>query len=255
MFISSYQLLFRLGLGILILTLTACGATQPKEPDNPEVQRPVESLMKQDVNYAIPVDDPLEGMNRSIYVFNTKLDRNVLVPVIDVYRGYVPNFLRQGIHNFYSNLASINHTFNSALQLKGEKTVNNGLRFISNSTLGLLGILDVATGMGLPEQKEDLGQTLGYWGVGNGPYIVLPFFGPSNLRDTTGLVGDFALSDWYTDELGLNGNNGGLTAYYLFSTIDTRNNVNFRYLENGSPFEYELMRLFYTKGREVLIAK
>jgi phospholipid-binding lipoprotein MlaA len=252
--ISSLAYVLMLLLALVILP--GCSALQPQEPADAEpALHPVNSIVKDDVVYTVDIYDPWEGMNRNIYIFNTQLDRFVLNPVAQVYKEYVPFFLRDGIHNFYSNLTSINHTFNSALQLKGEATVNNGLRFISNTTIGVLGVFDVATQMGFPEMKEDFGQTLGYWGVGDGPYIVLPLFGPSNLRDTGGLVGDMALSSWYLDELGMNGNEGWLYFYYIMETIDTRAKVDFRYYENGSPFEYETVRMFYTHGRRAMIGE
>ena len=194
-------------------------------------------------------------MNRNIYIFNAQLDRYVLLPVVDVYQQYIPYFLRQGVHNFFTNLTSINHTINSALQINGEATLNNGLRFVSNTTLGLLGVLDVATPMGFPEMKEDFGQTLGRWGAGDGPYIVLPLLGPSNLRDTTGRVGDFVISSWYLDELGMNGDSGWAAFYYIMNVIDTRAHTPFRYYQSGSPFEYETVRLLYTSSRNAMIAK
>ena len=240
-----------------IILLPACSAIQPQESVDAEAAiHPVDSIVKEDIEYAIDVYDPWEGMNRGTYIFNAKLDRYVLVPVVDVYRGYVPFFLRQGVDNFFSNIASFNHTFNSALQLNGETTVNNGLRFISNTTMGIGGIFDIATGMGFPEIKEDFGQTLGYWGAGDGPYIILPFFGPSNLRDTTGLGVDFVVTTWLTDDVfGMNGNGGWLIFYYIMTGVDARAKTSFHYYQSGSPFEYETIRWLYTSGRQAMIAR
>lgn len=239
---------------IIVLLLPACSAVPPQEAVDAEPpMHPVDSIVKEDVEYAVDIYDPWEGMNRNIYIFNAELDRYVLLPVVNVYKGYVPFFVRQGVHNFFSNLTSINHTINSALQLNGEQTVNNGLRFISNTTIGIGGIFDIATQMGFPEIKEDFGQTLGYWGVGDGPYIVLPLFGPSNLRDTTGLVGDTAIISWYLDELGMNGNEGWLYFYYIMNAVDTRAHTPFNYYQSGSPFEYETIRWLYTSSRNAMI--
>lgn len=242
---------------IAVILLPACSAIQPQEPVDAELpMHSTDSIVKEDVEYAVDVYDPWEGMNRNLYIFNAELDRYVMLPVVNFYRDYIPHFLRQGVNNFFSNIASFNHTLNSALQLNGEATVNNGLRLISNSTMGIGGIFDIATGMGFPEMKEDFGQTLGYWGVGDGPYIVLPFFGPSNLRDTTGLGLDFAAVTWFTDDLlGMNGDGGWLAFYYIMTGVNTRAQIPFHYYQSGSPFEYETIRWLYTNGRHAMIAR
>ncbi|MBE9525871.1 MAG: VacJ family lipoprotein [Proteobacteria bacterium] len=241
---------------VVILLLQACSAVPPQEAVNAEpAVHDVNDIVKKDKVYPIDVYDPWEGMNRHTYIFNAQLDDYVLLPILNVYQRYVPDFLRQGVRNFYSNLTSFVHTINSGLQLNTESTANNGLRFISNTTIGVLGIFDVATGMGFPEMKEDFGQTLGYWGVGEGPYIVLPLLGPSNLRDTTGIAVDFAFNDILLNEFGMNGNEGWLYFYYMMYGIDTRAKIPFRYYESGSPFEYETIRMLYTNGRRVLIAE
>ncbi|NOQ78797.1 MAG: VacJ family lipoprotein [Gammaproteobacteria bacterium] len=244
-------------LSIAVIVLPACSAIQPQESVDAETPvHPVDSIVKDDVEYAVDVYDPWEGMNRGTYIFNAKLDRYVMVPVTNVYRDYVPFFLRQGINNFFSNIASFNHTVNSAFQLNGETTVNNGLRFISNTTMGIGGMFDIATGMGFPEIKEDFGQTLGYWGVGDGPYVVLPLFGPSNLRDTGGLLVDYSVTSWFTDDvLGMSGDGGWLAFYYIMTGVNTRAQTSFNYYQSGSPFEYETIRWLYTSGRQAMIAR
>ncbi|MDX2504092.1 MAG: VacJ family lipoprotein [Gammaproteobacteria bacterium] len=251
---KSYSQVFLLLSAVVLLP--ACSAIQPQEAvnDEPTVHK-VDLIVKSDVEYTIDVYDPWEGMNRNLYIFNAELDRYVLMPVVNVYQEYIPIFLRQGVHNFFNNLSSITHTINSALQLNGHETVNNGMRFISNTTMGIAGIFDIATQMGFPEIKEDFGQTLGYWGVSDGPYIVLPFLGPSNLRDTTGIAVDIAIADWYLNELGMNGNEGWLYFYYIMNGVDTRANTPFQYYQTGSPFEYETIRWLYTSGRQAMIAR
>ena len=242
---------------LAVLLLPACSAVPPQEPaDADPATYPVNEVVRDDVYYAIDVYDPWEGMNRNTYIFNAYADEYVLLPVLGVYENYVPSILRQGVHNFFSNLSSFGHTINSGLQLKGESTLNNGLRFVSNSTIGILGFIDVATGMGFPEMKEDFGQTLGYWGVSDGPYIVLPLLGPSNLRDTTGIAVDFVINDYFVNDLlGMNGDDGWSYFYYIMYGIDARAKVPFRYYQSGSPFEYETVRLLYTSGRKVLIGE
>ncbi len=128
--------------------------------------------------------DPLEPLNRAVFTFNDTADRVVLKPVAKGYKKVVPQLARKGVSNFFDNLQDAWSSVNHALQLKGEAAGTSFFRFLINSTLGLAGVLDVATDMGLERQTEDFGQTLGYWGVGPGPYVVLPLLGPSTLRDT-----------------------------------------------------------------------
>lgn len=130
------------------------------------------------------VRDPWESMNRRVYSFNDVLDKVALKPVATVYANVLPSPVRTGIHNFLGNLGDVWSMVNSALQLKGQATVETLMRIQVNTFLGLGGVLDVATEMRLEKRREDFGQTLGYWGVKPGPYVVLPLLGPSTLRDT-----------------------------------------------------------------------
>lgn len=127
--------------------------------------------------------DPLEPMNRSIHSFNEGLDKTVLKPVATTYKEVVPSPVRTGVNNFFNNLRDAWSMVNNALQLKPQQTVEMGFRVGVNTFIGLFGLLDVATEMDIPRSNEDFGQTLGYWGVGSGPYLVLPVFGPSTVRD------------------------------------------------------------------------
>ncbi|MCA3238535.1 MAG: VacJ family lipoprotein [Curvibacter sp.] len=135
--------------------------------------------------------DPLEPWNRGVYQFNDVLDRNVLKPVATAYQESVPEMLRRGVSNFFSNLGDAWTTVNSILQLKGQAAGESFTRFWVNSFFGLGGVLDVASEMQIPRHNEDLGQTLGHWGVGSGPYLVLPLLGPSTVRDTAALPADW----------------------------------------------------------------
>ena len=131
--------------------------------------------------------DPLEPMNRSVSKFNDVLDDNVLKPVATGYRDYTPQPVQTGVSNFFRNLSDVFSTVNNGLQLKGRDTAESLMRVVVNTTLGIYGIFDVATEIGLQRHPEDFGQTLGYWGVPDGPYVVLPVFGPSTARDTATL--------------------------------------------------------------------
>ncbi len=128
--------------------------------------------------------DPWESMNRSVYNFNDAVDTIAIKPVARVYDKVVPKFLQTGVHNFFGNLGDVWSMANSALQLKGQHAVESFMRVSVNTVFGLGGVLDIATEMRLERHKEDFGQTLGYWGVKPGPYVVLPILGPSTLRDT-----------------------------------------------------------------------
>jgi phospholipid-binding lipoprotein MlaA len=139
--------------------------------------------------------DPLEGLNRGIYKFNDTADKAVIKPIAGAYKAVLPSPIRTGVNNFFENLGTVVTTINDLLQFKFSKAMDDAGRFVINSTVGILGVVDVASMDNVPKHHEDFGQTLGYWGVGNGPYLVLPFFGPSSVRDTTGLVVDTVAFD------------------------------------------------------------
>lgn len=134
--------------------------------------------------------DPLEPFNRGVYQLNDAVDRALLKPVATAYRDVLPSPVRTGVNNFFSNLQDAWSAVNSALQLKGEAAANNLVRFGVNTFLGLGGVLDIASEMRIERHTEDFGQTLGHWGVGSGPYLVLPLLGPSTVRDTVALPVD-----------------------------------------------------------------
>jgi phospholipid-binding lipoprotein MlaA len=127
--------------------------------------------------------DPWEPMNRSIYQFNDAIDTVALKPAAQLYVKVLPSMVRTGVSNFMGNLGDVWSMANSALQLKGQAAAETFMRINVNTFIGLGGILDVASEMGIEKRREDFGQTLGYWGVQPGPYVVLPLFGPSTLRD------------------------------------------------------------------------
>jgi phospholipid-binding lipoprotein MlaA len=132
--------------------------------------------------------DPFESYNRSVYKFNESLDKNILKPVAKGYNYILPDPVKIMIHNFFSNLDDVGVTLNDFLQLKFRQGASDGIRVIFNTTFGIGGLINVTSR--LEKHNEDFGQTLGYWGVGSGPYLMLPFFGPSSIRDGIGLYGD-----------------------------------------------------------------
>ncbi len=258
---SSKNLRNRLPALVLLLAMTGC-STVPQTIDGgpEETPRFTDEAFQQGVatGKIVPLKaapDPWQGMNRAIYTFNAKFDRAVFLPVIRGYEFVTPEIARTGVSNFFSNLGEIRNFINAVLQLKLEKAAHTASRFVWNSTLGIAGLIDVASGMELPQRKEDFGQTLGHYGVGTGPYLVLPILGPSNLRDTAGLVTDTAIDmaiDF--DPLVLNGHPQRQIAYYTLKAIDARYVEEFRYYESGSPFEYEWVRYLYGKIRQLEIA-
>ncbi len=150
-----------------VLAVTGCASVPPGERD-PE--------------------DPHEGFNRSMYRFNDKLDAAVLKPVSSAYTRTLPQPVRTGVSNFYSNITYLDTTLNDFLQGKGAQGASDLGRFLVNSTIGIIGIFDVATPMGLELHNEDFGQTLGVWGARNDSYLMYPVWGPSTVRDTGGIV-------------------------------------------------------------------
>lgn len=134
--------------------------------------------------------DPLERVNRAVFAFNDGADKYMLTPVAKGYRAVLPGFLRTGISNFFSNLEDVWVSVNDLLQGKFQEGMEDITRVIFNSTFGIAGIFDFASDVGLPKRTEDFGQTLGWWGVGSGPYVVIPLLGPSTVRDGFGLLVD-----------------------------------------------------------------
>ena len=145
--------------------------------------------------------DPFESINRVVFTISDELDTNFLKPTAEVYRDYVPVLLKRSISNFFNNLSEIDTIANQILQGKINLAFQDSVRFLINTTIGIGGIFDFATNVGLERHDEDFGQTLGYWGVGNGPYVFVPFVGPSTVRDLAGyptswyLSGNFAIDE------------------------------------------------------------
>jgi len=150
--------------------------------------------------YTEEVNDPFEELNRKTYEFNEKLDSKILKPTAQAY-SKLPPPVKKGVTNFFNNLEEVDTSVNQLLQGKPKKSINDITRFVINSTIGIAGLFDVATKMGLERHEEDFGQTLGVWGFNSGPYIMIPFLGPSNPRDllsrpiSSFLSGTFAMED------------------------------------------------------------
>jgi len=166
---SPVRLHYHLLLVLLVAALSGC-ASIPSEDRHP--------------------GDPLERYNRAVFTFNDGLDRAILKPTAEVYAEF-PQPVRTGVGNFFSNLDDFRVAFNNVLQGKFHNAASDTARVMFNSTFGILGLIDVASPMGLPKHNEDFGQTLGVWGVPAGPYLQLPFLGPSSARDAPAMVVDF----------------------------------------------------------------
>ncbi|HYC38445.1 MAG TPA: VacJ family lipoprotein [Usitatibacter sp.] len=141
--------------------------------------------------------DPWEGMNRKTHAFNDALDRAVMKPVAQGYQKVVPGFAREGVNNFFDNIEDVGTSLNNFLQGKPKEGASDAARFVVNSIFGVFGLWDVATPLGLEKHYEDFGQTLGRWGMGPGPYFVIPFLGPSTARDAPAKAVD---PSWYYSE-------------------------------------------------------
>ncbi len=203
---------------------------------------------------ALNVYDPWESWNRRVYHFNYRADEWVLLPVVRGYRYVTPGFVRSGVSNFFSNLGDIPNLLNSLLQFKGKRSLQTTGRLLVNTTIGIAGLWDPATRMGLPKQNEDFGQTLGFYGVPDGPYVVLPLLGPSNLRDTGGRVVDF-VADSQINYLNVPEVSRDHPEIFALRVVDTRHTTNFRYGQLNSPFEYEKVRYVYHEARKLQIAE
>ncbi len=172
--------------------------------------------------------DPWESFNRSVDAFNQDFDRSIGRPVAESYKDYTPDIVQTGVSNFFSNLDDVLVTLNDLLQFKFKQAASDFTRFAFNTTAGLFGLIDVSSHMDLPKHHEDFGQTLGTWGVGIGPYLVLPFLGPNTVRGTTGLVADWQVDPVYD----INDTEARWSAIIL-RAVDTRA----RYLETTKLIE------------------
>jgi phospholipid-binding lipoprotein MlaA len=190
--------------------------------------------------------DPWERLNRFTYRFNARFDEAVFLRLSDAYRR-VPAPVRSGVHNFFGNLSEIDSVINYALQWRLRLSARTLSRFVINTTIGIGGLFDAAAKLNLPGAPTGLSTTLAKWGMHPGPYLVMPFLGPSTLRDGIGFLGDYGTSYGIDVAKLYRGNvSWGLGA---LNAVDQRSNINFRYYSTGSPFEYENVRFLYVRKR------
>lgn len=191
--------------------------------------------------------DPLEPFNRGVYQFNDAVDTAVLKPVATVYQDVTPSPMRTGVGNFFGNLGDLWSSVNAGLQLRPREATENLMRFSVNTVLGLGGVLDLASEMGIPRTRLDFGQTLGFWGAPSGAYLVLPVFGPSSVRDGTGLV-----IDSYGDPVGGMDHVPSRNSLTALRVVDTR--AGFlrasSLLEDAALDKYSFTRDLYLNRRQ-----
>ncbi|MGZ8214965.1 MAG: MlaA family lipoprotein [Methylosarcina sp.] len=200
--------------------------------------------------------DSLEGWNRGTYSFNDTLDKAVVKPIAKGYRKVTPQPVNDSISNFFSNINDIGITVNDLLQLKLLQGGMDLSRFLINTTVGVGGLFDVAKKINLPKHNEDFGQTLGFWGVPSGTYLVLPFFGPSSPRDTVGLVGDALLNPLtYVSVFGGAAANIATTGSKVLEVTDTRSDIlsSEKVLDEAAVDRYDFIKNAYMQQREYLV--
>jgi phospholipid-binding lipoprotein MlaA len=192
--------------------------------------------------------DPLESFNRGVYAFNDTLDRAVIKPVAQGYSAITPSPVKNMVNNFFSNLDDVVVTVNDLLQFKFRQAASDGSRVIFNSTFGIFGLFNVTTR--LEKHNEDFGQTLGYWGVPSGPYLMLPFFGPSSVRDGTGLY-----ADSFSSVIGRTNNMSARNRDWLAQGVNTRAGLldQEKVLDDAVIDRYSFLRDAYLQRRQSLV--
>jgi len=193
--------------------------------------------------------DPIEPVNRAVFRFNETADRFVTKPVAQMYERILPQFVRTGVRNFFNNVGDVIVVANDLLQLKFTAASRDGVRLVANTVFGGLGLVDVAGMRGITKRREDFGQTLGYWGVSSGPYLVIPFLGPSTVRDAVGIVVDSRIDPvWQISDVPVR---NSLTATQL---VDLRASVlPAEKLLEQQPDRYSFLRDAYFQRRRNLI--
>ncbi|MFL6672056.1 MAG: VacJ family lipoprotein [Massilia sp.] len=191
--------------------------------------------------------DPFEKFNRAMFTFNDAADRVALKPAATAYKEHTPGFVQTGVNNFFGNLTDAWSAMNNLLQGKGQEGMSDLTRFAFNSTFGILGLLDIASEAGLQKHNEDLGQTLGMWGVPSGPYLMLPLLGPSTVRDTAALPADLWGDPWsHKEPVGWRNAGIGVRAVDQRATVLDASNL----LEEAALDRYEFIRDGYLQRRE-----
>jgi phospholipid-binding lipoprotein MlaA len=238
---------------LVSLLICGCSTLTVTGPNSLPPLRTYEAVVTEPGPHLLEVYDPIEGFNRGTYRFNYYFDEYVYHPVVRVYEIVLPDYAKDRVSDALDNIGEFLNLTNNLLQTK---FIDSGItlsRFIINSTVGFAGLWDPATAMGLRRKPADFGQTLGHYRVASGPYLVLPAFGPSNVRDTAGLAADSAALTIigpvaWINQTAVSASLGGI------SVLDKRHRIPFRYHQTGSPFEYDLLRMLYNIKREFEVA-
>jgi phospholipid-binding lipoprotein MlaA len=256
---AAVRRLYRLFLLLIVIAILA-GCATTRQSTLPEIppRHTLAEFTGVDQQFAY-VYDPWVRFNRSMYNFNYYFDKYLFLPVVHGYEFVTPVFVQHRVSNFYNNIGEIRTLTNTLFQLKGKDSAVTLGRFLTNSTIGLGGLFDPASKIGMQRRYEDFGQTLGYWGAGSGPYLVLPVFGPSSARDAGGLAVDTGITYgiWrFADPFSNSDNDFTISAAVTtLDAIDARHQQNFRYYDSGYPFEYYVVRFLYHEKRELDIGK
>ena len=229
------------------LLLAGCAATAPVRAPEPVPAGPLAAPLLPPDPSPLDTYDPWERFNRGVYRFNARVDEAVFLPVATAWKTVLPRPVRGGISNMFANLAEVGNLANYALQGRFAYSGRSLARLLLNTTLGLGGVFDVAAHAGLERAPTSFGTTLARWGVGAGPYVVVPLLGPSSVRDGFGFLADFGI----TRGVDFGGLYSSDDSFLLGVTnaVDTRSRLDFRYYASGSPFEYENLRFLYTRKR------
>jgi len=220
---------------VISITLAGCASTATTEPTP---------------------NDPWAGWNRGTQTFNDNLDKAILKPMAQGYQWITPDFVDEGVTNFFSNINDVGVTVNDLLQFKFTQSGMDAGRFLINTTAGVAGFIDVATMIDLPKHKEDFGQTLGFWGIPSGSYLVLPFFGPSSPRDTFGLVGDALFNPLtYVSVFGGAAATAATAGSRVLDVTDRRANLmtTEKIVDEGAVDRYDFIKNSYEQNRDYLI--
>ena len=194
--------------------------------------------------------DPFEPVNRGIYTFNDTVDKAVTKPIAQGYKAVLPSPVRTGVSNFFSNIDDIFVTANNLLQFKFHDAASDFTRLLANSTLGIGGLFDVASGFGLPKHNEDLGQTFGVWGIGDGPFLMVPLLGPSNVRDAIGsAVQTYADPVWNLNNVAVRNSLAGLRVVNSRANLLSAEKV----LDEAALDPYTFLRDSYIQQRRSLV--
>ncbi len=242
---------------VLVLILSGCAGRVALLPGEVPPMHTV-SEFSDDENVS-RTRDPWEGLNRSMYKFNYEVDRFVLLPVVTGYEKAVPGFARTGVSNFFGNLREIRTFYNCILQAKGKKSLVTLGRFVTNSTIGIGGLFDPASAFVMRREHEDFDRTLENWGVGTGPYLVLPILGPNTVRSAGGFAVDGGVRWAIANAIDPFGGTGAPTEIETgitgLETVDLRYRESFRYYESDYPFEYYMVRYLFSQERELKILR